>query len=116
MKNRPFYQRLGFALAGIAEGWRKERSFRTHVVSAVAAFGALCLLRPEVIWWAMIVLVIALVLASELINAAFEGLVDHLHPEIHPRIRVVKDMAAGAVLITAIGSLIIAGLLVLDLG
>lgn len=115
MKNKPFHKRLGFALAGIAEGWRNERSFRTHVFSALAAFGALAILRPPPLWWAVIILIIALVLAAELINAAFEGLIDHLHPEIHPRIRVVKDMAAGAVLITALASLVIAGLLALDL-
>ena len=92
-----------------------ERSFRTHVFSAVIAFATLGILRPPLIWWAVITLVVALVLAAELINAAFEGLIDHLHPEIHPRIGVVKDMAAGGVLITAIASLVIAGLMVLDL-
>ncbi|MBO9576255.1 MAG: diacylglycerol kinase [Sphingobium sp.] len=115
MKKQPFRRRLGFALAGIAEGWRGERSLRTHIVSAVATLAALALLRPPPIWWAVIVLVIALVLASELLNSAIEGLVDHLHPEIHPRIRVVKDMAAGAVLTAAIAALMIAGLLALDM-
>jgi undecaprenol kinase len=114
MKNRPFRERLGFALAGIAEGWRNERSFRTHVFSAAAALAVLILLRPAPIWWAVIILVIALVLTAELMNAAFEGLIDHLHPEIHPRIGVVKDMAAGGVLIAALASLAIAALLALD--
>jgi diacylglycerol kinase (ATP) len=115
MKNKPFHKRLGFALTGIAEGWRNERSFRTHIFSAVAAIVALCLLCPAPIWWAIIILTIAIVLSAELINAAFEGLIDHLHPEIHPRIRIVKDMAAGAVLIAAIGSLAIAVALAIDI-
>lgn len=115
MKNKPFHKRLGFALTGIAEGWRHERSFRTHVLSAVAAIATLCLLRPAPIWWAVIVLTITIVLSAELINGAFEGLIDHLHPDIHPRIRIVKDMAAGAVLIAAIGSLIVAALMVIDI-
>lgn len=114
MKNQPFHRRLGFAITGVAEGWRHERSFRTHVISATVALGALAWLRPRPVWWAVIILVIALVLTSELVNAALEGLVDHLHPEIHPRIRVVKDMAAGAVLVTAVAALAIAGLLALD--
>ena len=115
MKNKPFHKRLGFALTGIAEGWRNERSFRTHAFSAVAAIAALCILRPAPIWWAVIILTIALILSAELVNAAFEGLIDHLHPDIHPRIRIVKDMAAGAVLIAALGSLVIAALLAIDL-
>jgi undecaprenol kinase len=116
MKNKPFHRRLGFALVGIAEGWHNERSFRTHVFSAVAVIATLCILRPAPVWWAIILLTIALVLSAELVNAAFEGLIDHLHPEIHPRIRIVKDMAAGAVLIAAIAALLIAGTLAIDLG
>ena len=114
MKNKPFHRRLGFAIAGILEGWRNERSFRTHILFAVAAIGALCVLRPAPVWWAIVILTIGLVLATELINGALEALVDHLHPDIHPRIRVVKDMAAGAVLVTAITALIVAALLVKD--
>lgn len=115
MKNKPFHKRLGFALTGIAEGWRNERSFRTHVVSALAALTGLVILRPKPVWWAIVILTVAMVLAAELINGAFEGLIDHLHPEIHPRIRVVKDMAAGAVLIVAVASLLIAISLAIDL-
>ena len=53
-------------------------------------------LRPAPIWWAVVGLAITLVLALELINSAFGRLIDHLHPDIHPEIRWVKDMAAGA--------------------
>jgi diacylglycerol kinase len=42
-----------------------------------------------------------------------EALVDHLHPETHPEIRVVKDMAAASVLLVSIGALVI-GLLFLS--
>lgn len=115
MKNRPFHHRPGFALTGIAEGWCNERSFRSHIASAVAALAALGMVRPAPIWWAVVILVIAVILSAELINAAFEGLIDHLHPEIHPRIRVAKDMAAGAVLVAAISALLIAALLAIDL-
>lgn len=114
VKNRPFHKRLGFAVAGIVEGWRNERSFRTHILSGGAALAALCVIRPAPVWWAIVILMIGMILALELINGALEALVDHLHPEIHPRIRVVKDMAAGGVLIAALTSLVIAGLLALD--
>ena len=51
-------------------------------------------------------------LAIELVNSAFEALVDHLHPDIHPEIRIIKDMAAGSVLLSAAGAVIV-GLLFL---
>jgi hypothetical protein len=55
---------------------------------------------------------VALVLAIELVNSAFEALVDHLHPDIHPEIRIIKDMVAGSVLLSAIGAVLV-GLLLL---
>ena len=108
MKNRPFHVRLGFAITGIREGWRLERSFRTHVLLGLVTFGAMCVLQPGPIWWAVVALSIGLVLALELVNGALEALIDHLHPEIHPQIRIVKDMAAGAVLIMALTALAVA--------
>ena len=56
-----------------------------------------------------------LVLALELVNSAFERLIDHLHPEIHPEIRLVKDMAAGGVLVISVGALIVAAALAASL-
>lgn len=108
MKNRPFTARLGFAWAGIRACWRTERSFRSHGACAVLAIAALLLIRPAPVWWALVGLAVALVLAFELVNSAFERLIDHLHPEIHPEIQRVKDMAAGGVLVISLGALIVA--------
>jgi len=108
MKNQSFVRRLGFALAGVAAAIRAERSFRFHVLAAVAVLAVLCWLRPAPIWWAVIVLTTALVLAAELVNTALEALADHLHPDEHPRIKIVKDCAAAAVLVAAVGALAVA--------
>ena len=53
-------------------------------------------------------------LAAEVFNTAVEGLADHLHPEQHPAIKVVKDCAAGAVLIASIAALGVAAAFVYD--
>ena len=108
MKNRPFVQRVRFALAGLGEGWRRERSFRTQVAIAVLVAAALAVLRPSPIWWALIGLVVAVVLAMELFNSALEALVDLLHPDSHPEIRILKDMAAASVLLVSIGAVAVA--------
>jgi undecaprenol kinase len=112
MKNRPLHQRLGFAFAGLRSGWLRERSFRTHCLFALAALIALVVLRPAAIWWALVALVAAIVMALELINSAMEGVIDLLHPGQHPEIKIIKDMVAGAVLIVSIGALIVAAALV----
>lgn len=108
MKNHPLHKRLGFALAGVKEGWIRGRSLRIEAVFGVLAFLALCILRPAPIWWALVALVSGVVLATELLNSALEALIDHLHPELHPQIRIVKDMAAGGVLIVAIAAVLVA--------
>lgn len=115
MKNRPFLRRLGFALAGIRSAWRTEHSFKFHVVAAVAVFLALLWLRPAPIWWAAVLLAVAAVLATELLNTALEFLVDHLHPDQHPTIKVVKDCAAGAVLVASCAALAVAAAFIYDL-
>ncbi len=112
LKNRAFRDRLGFALAGLRTGWRRERSFRTQVLIGAAVVIALAVRGAPPFWWAVTALAIALVLALELVNSALEALVDHLHPEAHPEVRRVKDLAAGAVLVASIGAVIVAGLLV----
>jgi diacylglycerol kinase (ATP) len=111
MKNRPLNQRLGFAFAGLRSGWLRERSFRTHCLCAFAALIALVVLRPAGIWWALVALVAAMVMAFELINSAVEGVIDLLHPGQHPEIKVIKDMVAGAVLIVSIAALMVAAAL-----
>lgn len=115
MKNRPFRERLGFALDGLAHALRTERSLRAQAVIAVLALLALALLRPAPVWWALVGLLCVLVLAAELFNTALEELADHLHPERDPRIRRVKDLAAAAVLILSVGALWVAALMLLSL-
>jgi diacylglycerol kinase (ATP) len=112
MKNKDFMERLCFSLAGLKAAWRSERSFRTQVVFAIAVIPLLLVLRPSPVWWALVAIVCFLVLAVELINTALEHLVDHLHPEQHPNIKIVKDCAAAAVLLLSIAALCVAAAMV----
>jgi diacylglycerol kinase (ATP) len=107
MKNQPFARRLGFALGGIAYTLRSEKSFRIHAAAAVAITAVMLWLQPAPIWWAVVVLTIALVLVAELVNTAIEHLADHLHPESHPGIKRVKDCAAAAVLIASLSAVVV---------
>jgi undecaprenol kinase len=107
MKNRTFSVRLGFAVAGIVEVWKRERSFRTQTVFALAASLVVALVQPGWVWAALIALSVAFVLALELLNSALEYLIDRVHPSIHPDIGRAKDAAAGAVLIASFCALIV---------
>ena len=57
--------------------------------------------------WRWVVLAIVIVLATELLNTAFEHLCDVVQPELHASVKAAKDVAAGAVLVTSIGAAVI---------
>ena len=114
-KNQPLTARVLFACSGLAHGVRSERSLQLQLLTLGVVLVALAVLRPEPVWWALAIGSSALVIAAEMFNTAIEALADHLHPEIHPGIRVVKDCAAGAVLVTSIGALGVGAALVVHL-
>jgi undecaprenol kinase len=111
MKNRSLAERVGFAVAGWRAAWRRERSFRTQASIAAVALLVLVVLRPAPIWWAIVAVTCALVLALELVNSALEALVDLLHPGSHPEIKFIKDALAGAVLAISTAAVIVAAAL-----
>ena len=88
---------------------------RFQAVVYVLVLAALAVLRPGPIWWAAVALASAGVLAAELLNTAIEALADHVSPERHPQIKVVKDCAAAAVFISVIGALAVAAALAVHL-
>lgn len=108
MKNQSFPNKLRNAFSGIRFAWATEHNFRIETILALATLAAFAIVRPAALWWALIVLCVALVLAAELANSAMEALADHLHPEIHPAIGKVKDMLAGMVLVMSVGAAIVA--------
>ncbi len=104
-KNLPFHRRFRFALAGIGHALRRERSVRFQATVLALVVAALAVLRPGPLWWAAVMLASAGVLAAELLNTAVETLADHLSPQRHPQIRIVKDCAAAAVLVAVLGAI-----------
>src|SRR5438034_3688270 len=64
-KNQSFRTRLGFALQGLAHGVRAERSLQAQLLAFAAALAALGILRPGALWWALVLLASAAVIAAE---------------------------------------------------
>jgi diacylglycerol kinase (ATP) len=114
-KNQSFRARLGFACAGILAGLRSEHSLRWQFLALVGILIVLLIFQPGAFWYALVALSSAGVIAAELFNTALEHLADHLHPQLHPNIKIVKDCAAGAVLIASLGALSVALCLVVHL-
>jgi diacylglycerol kinase (ATP) len=95
------------ALRGILRMIGCQHNAWIHALAtlAVLAAGFICQLsRAE---WCFIVLAISIVWTAEALNTAFEFLADAASPDFHPLVRDAKDVAAGAVLVTAIAAAVI---------
>ena len=90
---------------------RPQRNAWIHAVATVGVCLAGLCFRISRIEWCLVVLAMMAVWAAEALNTAFEFLADATTPEFHPLVMQAKDVAAGAVLLAAIGAVII-GLLV----
>ena len=84
---------------------------KIHFVSAVVVIIAGLLTGLNLVEWILIILLIALVISTEMVNTAIETIVNLVSPDFHPLAKKAKDVAAGAVLVFAIASVII-GLLI----
>ncbi|MBU2566692.1 diacylglycerol kinase family protein [Patescibacteria group bacterium] len=102
---------FGHAWQGLLVAFRNEFSFRLQLVAALAV-GILTFLLPLERWErSIVILVIGAVLVLELLNSIVERFVDMVKPRIHDYAKQVKDLAAAAVLIMALTSLVLAGII-----
>lgn len=103
---------IGHALRGIADMLRTEHNAWVHAAATVAVCALGAVLGLSRLEWALIALAIVSVWTAEALNTAIEVLTDVASPDFHPLAARVKDVAAGGVLIAAIGASVV-GLLVL---
>ena len=98
---------FGYAFKGIDDVVKHEPNMKIHVVVAILVVIMAFILKVSIIEWIILVLLIGAVLAAETINTTIENLVDMYTKEYNEKAKVVKDTAAGTVLILAITSAII---------
>ncbi len=101
-------KRFKYAINGLISAFQSEVNMRIHTIAAVFACVAGLYFDLSTTEWIMIIFCIVLVISFELINTAIEELCDIVQPEKHPVIKKIKDVAAGAVLLAAIGSVTVA--------
>ena len=100
-----FVRSVRFAVQGLATLVRSENNARIHTLAMVLAVGAGLYFRIPARDWLWLALAITLVFTTEALNTALEKLVDLVSPERRPLAGQIKDLAAGAVLITALFAL-----------
>ncbi|MFP3721211.1 diacylglycerol kinase family protein [Niallia circulans] len=99
------------AILGILTATKQERNVKIHLVITilVIVLGLLNDLSKQE--WMLIAFCIGLVISLELINTAIERVVDLVTSEYHPLAKEAKDIAAGAVFVAAILSIVIGGII-----
>jgi len=95
------------ATEGIIEAARTQRHLKFHLLVAFVVLFGCFLIGVEKFEFIAIALITLLVIVAEMFNSALEVVVDLTSPEKNEKARIAKDIAAGAVLITAVGALII---------
>jgi diacylglycerol kinase len=93
---------FGYALAGVKYCYVKEINFRIHLFFTAIVIIAGISLTISLLDWIIVIGCIGTVLSLEMLNSAIEKLCDVVSIERKPQIKVIKDIAAGAVLVVAI--------------
>ncbi len=105
-KKENFFKSFKHAGVGIIKGF-KERNFKIQSIIALCVIILGFLLKITTTEWLIVLICIAIVLTSELFNSSIEKTVDYISLDINKNAKIIKDMAAGAVLLSAIISAII---------
>ena len=107
MKNKSLINSFKYACRGIKSAIKSERNMKIHFLATliVTALGFILGLDP--LEWVACIFSIVIVISSEMLNTAIETIVDLVSPNINPLAKKTKDIAAGAVLVLAIGALVV---------
>ncbi len=102
------WKSFNHAVAGIVSIAEEEQSFRLQMFAATVVFGLMIVMPTLQIWERVtLTLMVVAVLVMEIVNSIFERLSDAVAPRVSPMVKDIKDMMAGAVLLTALGSVLV---------
>lgn len=96
-----------YAFEGVIFFIRFEAQATMHLIAIVAVLGAGYWFKISSMEWIAVVFAIGIVISAEMLNTAIEKLTDMVSPQINEQAKIVKDLAAGAVLIASLTAFII---------
>ena len=102
-----FVAGFGYAFHGLWYALRTQRNARVHLAFAIMVTIVGILLQIPAVEFALLYVAIAGVFIAEMFNTVIEICVDLAQPEYHPLARIAKDVAAGAVLLSAMLAIVI---------
>jgi diacylglycerol kinase (ATP) len=114
MKIKKLIDSFNYAVSGIIMALKTERSLRIHYIIGIIVIGLSLFFDFSRIEFLILLFAITLVIVSEMINTAIEKSIDLYTRDYHPLARLVKDVAAGAVLISSMNAVVVGYLLFFD--
>ncbi len=112
MSRRKLLNSFNYAAAGIVYSIQSQRNMKIHMTAALLVLGLSVYLRISSREFLIIFFAITLVIMAELFNTAIEAVVDLYVQEYHPLARTAKNVAAGAVLLAALNSIVVAYIII----
>jgi diacylglycerol kinase len=100
-------QSFGFAIKGLKTLFQTQANARIHALAIVVVTALGFYFKIESWEWCCVAIAFAMVLSAEAMNTAIEFVVDLVSPQYHPLAGKAKDVAAAAVLITAMGAVVV---------
>ncbi|HNV97236.1 MAG TPA: diacylglycerol kinase family protein [bacterium] len=104
---KKFLKSVKFAFRGISSIYKTEQNFRFQVFTSFFVFFLMIFFKISLKEAIVLILMISFVLIMEIINSAFEKIADMFKPRIHVYAEIVKNIMAGAVLISSLTALVI---------
>lgn len=101
------FRSVGFALEGVIKFFRLEHNARIHLVATLAVIVAAVVVGVSRLEAIALTIVIGQVWIMEIINTAIERTVDFISEKKDTRIKIIKDLSAAAVLVTAIVAVVV---------
>ena len=96
------------AIAGLIYCIKNEKNMKIHILATILVVIVALVVKLNSTEWGLLILTVFMVLVAETVNTAVEKTVDLVTAEYHPLARLAKNLAAGAVLLAAIGALLMA--------
>ena len=96
-----------YAFEGIFTGIKEEQNMKIHIIIMILVIIFGIMLKINITEWIICILLFGLVISMELMNTAIENTVNLITKEKNQQAKIAKDVAAGAVLVSAIVSAII---------
>ncbi|MDO5037086.1 MAG: diacylglycerol kinase [Tissierellia bacterium] len=114
MKRGNFIRTFNFAVQGIISAIRTERNMKFHYLAALAVIIGSLFFNLSRLEFLILFFAVVFVVTAEMFNTAIERTIDLITQDYHPMAKLVKDISAGAVLLSAINALVVAYLLFFD--